>query len=105
MLRTTGCAAAFALMLGLAAGPAALAQAPAQPPSEQSFHSLVSDGFKVVATTFIPGEVQSDKNPVVLVTLQKDQAVAVCTFGFGSWETMGSSSVMDDEKACDIRRY
>ena len=109
MLKSLGFPATLAFMAGLALGAPAFAQsaspAPSDPTTEQSFKSLISTGFKVVATTFVPGEVQSDKNPVILVTLQKDQSVAVCTFGFGSWEQMGSSSTVDDDKVCDIRRY
>jgi hypothetical protein len=77
----------------------AQAQAPAQP----SFTALLSGGFKVVATVFVPGDANPDKNPSVVVTLQKDSSVAVCVFSLGGWENLRTTPRATDANACDIR--
>jgi hypothetical protein len=97
--------AARVLAAGLLAGFVVTAPALAEDKPQQSFHSLVSSGFAVVGTAFVPGAEQSDKHPVVLVTLQKGTSVAVCTLGLGAWENMGSSDEMEDATRCDFRSY
>jgi hypothetical protein len=69
---------------------------------EQSFRSLLSEGYAVVSTTYVAAEAFTSKNPALLVTLQKQTVVAVCTFSPGGWETISNSSGVDDQKACDV---
>ena len=81
-----------------------LAQQAPPPASQQSFSSLISAGYKVVSTTYVqPG---ADRpNDLVLVTLQNNNGVAVCTFSTGTWENLGNTKVADDPKVCDIRKF
>jgi hypothetical protein len=105
MFNTIARAAGVALTIGFVAAAPALADPPPsqQPaPRQQSLKSLLAENYKLVATTFIPAEVQSDKAPVMLVTLQRDRLVAVCTFGVGGWETLSTSGVADEATACDV---
>jgi hypothetical protein len=109
MHRTIRRAALVGLTLGLCSVAPALAQpAAAQPaapqPTQQSFHSLISSGYKVVATAFVAADAET-KSPIVVVTLQNNTAVAVCTFGIGSWENLSTTSSADDPKTCDVRAW
>jgi hypothetical protein len=97
--------AACVLAAGALSGLVLTGPALAQDKPQQSFHSLVSNGFTVVGTAFVPGAEQSDKHPVVLVTLQKGTSVAVCTLGLGAYENMGSSDELEDATRCDFRSY
>jgi hypothetical protein len=76
----------------------------AQEEAQQSFKSLIARGFKVVATSVISSEYQSDKKSVIVVTLQQDKAVAVCTVGLAGWENLHTSAT-ENPKACDVRFY
>ena len=73
--------------------------------AQDSFNNLAAQGFRVVSTVYVPAEAQPDKNPAILVTLTKDKGVAVCTFGLGSWENVGTSKTLDTATVCDVRRY
>ena len=70
---------------------------------QQSFNALLGKGYKVVATSYIQAEAQTDKKPVILVTLLLDKNVAVCTMPVGAWETIASSKFAEDNTRCDIR--
>jgi len=72
---------------------------------QQTFKTLVARGFKVVATAVTPAEVQPDKVPVIVVTLQQETAVAVCTMSFGNWESMSKLALEDTASVCDVRFY
>ena len=103
MNRTIRRAALVGLTLGLCGVAPALAQpAAAAQPNQQSFHSLLSGGFKVVGTAYVPADAQT-KNPIVLVTMQNNATVAVCTFGVGAWENLSTTPAADDPKTCDVR--
>ena len=99
----SGTAIRYLVMLGLASAPCLTPSARAEDP-QQAFKTLVARGFKIAATTVVPAEVNKTKDPVLVVTLQLDKAVAVCTFGVGTWENMGQS-LETDPKACDVRFY
>ena len=96
-------ATARAMLLGLTATLFFAGAARAEDP-EQSFAALIGRGFKVAATSYIPAA-DASKSPVVVVTLQLDKAVAVCTFSVGVWENMTDKTLKDDAKACDVRFY
>ena len=102
MNRTFRRAALVGLLLGLFAVVPALAQQAAAQPNQQSFHSLLSSGFKIVATAYVGADAET-KAPVVLVTLQNNATVAVCTFGIGAWENLSTTPSADDPKTCDVR--
>lgn len=76
---------------------------PADEAAQQSLVMVLGKGFKVVATTFVPGEARSDKKPALVVTLQLDKTLAVCTFGTGSWETIASSGSAELATVCDLK--
>ena len=92
------------LMVFLSFYSPSLAQQASPAPSQQSFSSLISAGYKVVATTYVPPGTDSP-NHLVLVTLQNNTSVAVCTFNTGAWENLGKTKVTDDPKVCDIRTF
>src|SRR5262249_25625090 len=94
----TGFAAAAAAAL-LAAAAASAADAP---PQQASFKDVIARGMKIVGTTSLTAEANKTTNAVVIVTLQLDKTVAVCTFSIGAWENM-NASLQDDAKACDVR--
>jgi hypothetical protein len=48
-----------------------------------------------------PNTATSTHSPV-LVTLQKGQSVAVCTFGWNAWSNMNKVA-LEDPKLCDVR--
>jgi hypothetical protein len=77
------------------------AQTPA--PVQQSFVSLTGAGFKVAGTFLVPGADTTAKAAMVVVTLQKDSAVAVCTFSLGAWENLSNNVAATDAKTCDVR--
>lgn len=87
-----------ALALFLGPRPCFADEAPQQP-----LAALLGKGFRIVATSFIPGEIQSDKRPVILVTLQADKVIAVCTYSVGNWETIATSGSADNPKQCDVK--
>jgi hypothetical protein len=80
-----------------------LAQPQAPAPAQPAFTALLSSGFKIAATVFVPGDANPDKNPSVVVTLQKDSSVAVCVFSLGGWENLRTTPRATDVNACDVR--
>jgi hypothetical protein len=66
------------------------------------FKELMSRGFKIVATTTVANP-QGTGN-LVIVTMQADKSVAVCTFTIAGWEEL-TPAVENDAKACDVRFY
>jgi hypothetical protein len=74
----------------------------------QSFHSLISSGYKIISASYVP--VTPDianyiKNSAFLVTLQNNNAVAVCVFSLHDWEYFANSKALDDPAACDFRSF
>jgi hypothetical protein len=80
--------------------------------SQHSLAELLTQGYEIKATTYIPLQDTKAANPAnasltlgtMLVTLQKGPSIAVCTFGAGAWETVGnaSSAVVSRADACDV---
>lgn len=97
----------FAIGGALTLGVLALFMSPrpsvADEPAQQPLAALLGKGFKVVATNYVPGEVQSDNKPVILVTLQDDKMIAVCTFAVGNWEMIATSGSAENAKQCDVK--
>lgn len=75
----------------------------ADEPAQQSLVMVLGKGFKVVAIAFVPGEARTDKKPALVVTLQLDKTIAVCTFGTGFWETIASSGGAEAATAYDLK--
>ena len=71
--------------------------------TQQSFSSLIASGFEVVATTFIPREAQPNNKPVILVTLQQEKRVAVCSFSPPAWQNMVQEE-LNNPSQCEIRQ-
>lgn len=81
---------------------AAVMQIPAAHAQEQqSFKSLVGKGFEIKAVTFAHGE-STDNRDAVLVTLQKDKAVAVCYFAAVNWINLNNPT-LEDGRRCEMR--
>lgn len=81
---------------------AAVMQAPAAHAQEQqSFKTLVGKGFEIKAVTFARGE-STDNRDAVLVTLQKDKAVAVCYFAAVNWINLNNPT-LEDGRRCELR--
>jgi hypothetical protein len=70
---------------------------------QRAFTQLIADGYEIKAVTLNP-TVQETGGTVnhMLVTLQKDRSVAVCTFAPHQWEGM-IDSVLAESKWCDVR--
>jgi hypothetical protein len=96
--------------LGLAfATAAALISAPASSDErlQSSFTALVGKGFEVKSVTLIPLDVAkrvTDKvrTDNVIVTLQKQESVAVCYIAFANWAFMNKAS-LDSSTLCEVR--
>ncbi len=74
---------------------------------QSSFTGLVAKGFEVKSVTLIPLEVAkrvTDKvrTDNVIVTLQKDETVAVCYVAFANWAFMNKAS-LDSPTLCEVR--
>ncbi len=98
----------FSLGLVFAAA-AALISAPASADDrlQSSFTALVGKGFDVKSVTLIPLEVakrvtEKVRTDNVIVTLQKDETVAVCYIAFANWAFMNKSS-LDSPTLCEVR--
>jgi hypothetical protein len=94
---------ARAMLFGLTAALCLAGAARAEDP-EQSFATLIGRGFKIVGTSYVP-PFDNVKNSAMVITLQLDKAVAVCTFAAATWENMTDKTLKDDAKACDVRFY
>jgi hypothetical protein len=86
----------LALFLGALLASNALAQE-----QQQSFKSLIGRGFEIKSVTFAHGE-STDNRDAILVTLQKDKAVAVCFFAATTWINL-STGTLEDARRCDVR--
>jgi hypothetical protein len=74
---------------------------------QSSFSGLVAKGFEVKSVTLIPLEVAkrvTDKvrTDNVVVTLQKNETVAVCYVAFANWAFMNKAS-LDSPTLCEVR--
>jgi hypothetical protein len=58
----------------------------------------------VVATAMVPAAEAKLDYAIIVVTLQQDKAIAVCTFAAGNWENMNDDS-LGNAKNCDVRFY
>lgn len=94
----------FASALALTAAVLTGAQAGDAPARQQPFKTLMARGMRIVAVTVVPAEVNKSADPVVIVTMQLDKTVAVCTFGVAQWENL-SQNIEDNPQACDVRNY
>jgi hypothetical protein len=98
------------ISLGLVfATAAALISAPASADDrlQSSFTALVGKGFEVKSVTLIPLEVakrvtEKVKTDNVVVTLQKQETVAVCYVAFANWAFMNKAS-LDSSTLCEVR--
>lgn len=66
------------------------------------FKELMSRGFKIVATATVASP--QGNGTLVIVTMQAEKSVAVCTFTVAGWEEL-TPAVENDAKACDVRSY
>jgi hypothetical protein len=87
---------ALAISLGALLASNAFAQE-----QQQSFKALIGRGFEIKSVTFARGE-STDNRDAVLVTLQKDKAVAVCFFAATTWINLNTST-LEDARRCDVR--
>jgi hypothetical protein len=74
---------------------------------QASFTALVGKGFEVKSVTLIPLDVAkrvTDKvrTDNVVVTLQKQETVAVCYIAFANWAFMNKAS-LDSSTLCEVR--
>jgi hypothetical protein len=99
----------FILLAVACVTPSKFAGAQDVPQPQASFMSLLKQGYDVRATSIAPlveqrqhpNTATSTHSPV-LVTLQKGQSVAVCTFGWNAWSNMNKVA-LEDPKLCDVR--
>jgi hypothetical protein len=101
-MRSIGLGLVFATAMGLVS-----ATASADNGLQSSFTGLVAKGFEVKSVTLIPLEVAkrvTDKvrTDNVIVTLQKDETVAVCYVAFANWAFMNKAS-LDSPTLCEVR--
>jgi hypothetical protein len=74
---------------------------------QSSFTNLLARGFQIKSVTLIPLEVAkrvTDKvrTDNVIVTLQKEEAAAVCYIAFANWAFMNKAS-LDSPTLCEVR--
>jgi hypothetical protein len=91
---------AYAVCVQLLAASVCLAQ---DSEKQRAFNQLITDGYEIKAVTINPivQETGGTTNHL-LVTLQKDKSVAVCTFAPNQWEGL-IDSVLAESKWCDVR--
>ena len=82
-------------LLSLAGASDGLAQ------EQQSFKTVMGKGYEIKGVTFAKGEA-TDNREVFVITLQKENSVAVCFFAAASWISL-STPALDDSKRCDVR--
>ncbi len=97
------------IRFGLMFATAALISVPASADDrlQSSFTALVGKGFEVKSVTLIPLDVAkrvTDKvrTDNVVVTLQKQETVAVCYIAFANWAFMNKAS-LDSSTLCEVR--
>ena len=95
--------------LGLVLATVALisASAHADERLQSSFTALVGKGFEVKSVTLIPLDVakrvtEKVRTDNVVVTLQKQDTVAVCYIAFANWAFMNKTS-LDSSTLCEVR--
>jgi hypothetical protein len=71
---------------------------------QRAFTQLITDGYEIKAVTLSPAEEGRAKTNHILVTLQKDKSVAVCTFAPPDWENMADAALANAQ-LCDVRQY
>lgn len=71
---------------------------------QRAFTQLIADGYEIKAVTLSPAEEGRAKTNHLLVTLQKDKSVAVCTFAPPDWESM-TDAALAEPKSCDVRQF
>ena len=101
-MRSIGLGLVFATSMGLVS-----ATASADDRLQSSFTGLVAKGFEVKSVTLIPLDVAkrvTDKvrTDNVVVTLQKNEAVAVCYVAFANWAFMNKAS-LNSPTLCEVR--
>jgi hypothetical protein len=97
MRTALACAASLQL---LALAPACLAE---DGDKQRPFTQLIADGYEIKAVTLNPAVQEGGPTANhIVVTLQKDKSVAVCTFAPGQWEAL-TDSVLAEAKWCDVR--
>ncbi len=101
-MRSIGLGLVFATAMGLVSGPVS-----ADSGLQSSCTGLVGKGFEVKSVTLIPLDVAkrvTDKvrTDNVIVTLQKDETVAVCYVAFANWAFMNKAS-LDSPTLCEVR--
>ena len=101
-MRSIGLGLVFATSMGLVS-----ATASADDRLQSSFTGLVAKGFEVKSVTLIPLDVAkrvTDKvrTDNVVVTLQKNEAVAVCYVAIANWAFMNKAS-LDSPTLCEVR--
>jgi hypothetical protein len=74
---------------------------------QSSFTALVGKGFEVKSVTLIPLDVakrvtEKVRTDNVVVTLQKQDTVAVCYIAFANWAFMNKTS-LDSSTLCEVR--
>jgi hypothetical protein len=91
---------ACAVCVQLLAASACLAQ---DGEKQRPFNQLIADGYEIKAVTINPiAQETGGTTNHLLVTLQKDKSVAVCTFAPNQWEGL-IDSVLAESKWCDVR--
>jgi hypothetical protein len=89
-------------LCGFAVALLAVVQAPdASAQQQQSFKAIMDKGYEIRSVTFARGEA-TDNREVFVVTLQKEQSVAVCYFAAANWINL-SPATLGDSKRCDVR--
>jgi hypothetical protein len=74
---------------------------------QSSFTALVGKGFEIKSVTLIPLDVakrvtEKVRTDNVIVTLQKQETVAVCYVAFANWAFMNKAS-LDSSTLCEVR--
>jgi hypothetical protein len=101
-MRSIGLGLVFAVAAGWISAPAS-----ADDMLQSSFTALVGKGFEVKSVTLIPIEVakrvtEKVRTDNVVVTLQKNETVAVCYVAFANWAFMNKAS-LDSSTLCEVR--
>lgn len=91
---------AYAVCVQLLATSVCLAQ---DGEKQRPFTQLIADGYEIKAVTLFPAvKTSAGTSDHVVVTLQKDKSVAVCTFAPNQWEGL-FDSVLAESRWCDVR--
>ena len=88
----------FWLVISFACLLSAVECAAQEPRRQAAFKTLQAEGFDVKAVTFV----HENDQDYLLVTMQKERAVAVCTFSPGAWSNMDEPT-LENSELCEIR--